>query len=173
MNNMFSACKSLDELKKAYRKAAFASHPDHGGSTAEMQRVNADYEKRFDEIKRGIGTEGASEEARKADTRSTETPRDFVDIVEKLLKLDGIEIELCGRWLWISGNTYPHKDALKAAGCKWSHNKRMWYWRHEEDGEWRSRGTATMSDIRSKYGSYIIDSAGRERSAYQQIAAES
>ena len=170
--NMFSACRTLDELKKAYRKAAFASHPDHGGSTEEMQRVNADYESRFDEIKRGIGTAGADEKQQARDRKTTEAPREFMEIVEKLLKLDGIEIELCGSWLWISGNTYPHKDALKACGCKWSHNKRMWYWRHEEDDCYWSHGTTSMSKIRSMYGSQIIDAAGRERSRYAEIPAE-
>ena len=45
---MFDNINSLDELRKAYRAAAFAAHPDHGGSTEAMQEVNAAYEKRFE-----------------------------------------------------------------------------------------------------------------------------
>lgn len=29
---MFNQINNLDELRKAYRAAAFAAHPDHGGS---------------------------------------------------------------------------------------------------------------------------------------------
>ena len=70
--------------------------------------------------------------------------------------MDGLEIELCGRWLWIGGNTREHKEALKALGCKWSKNKMLWSWHHEEAGrKWR-RGNYTMGDIRRKYGSYNV-----------------
>ncbi len=29
--------------------------------------------------------------------------------------------------VWIGGETKPHKDKLKAAGCKWAPKKKMWY----------------------------------------------
>lgn len=29
--------------------------------------------------------------------------------------------------VWVGGETKPHKDALKAAGCKWAPKKKMWY----------------------------------------------
>ena len=48
---MFNNINTLDELRKAYRAAAFAAHPDHGGSTEAMQEVNAAYEKRFETLK--------------------------------------------------------------------------------------------------------------------------
>lgn len=37
---MFNNINTLDELRKAYRAAAFAAHPDHGGSTEQMQQVS-------------------------------------------------------------------------------------------------------------------------------------
>ena len=46
-----------------------------------------------------------------------------------------------------------HKDELKALGCRWSRNKGMWHWHHNEDGARWSRGRSTMGDIRAKYGS--------------------
>jgi len=40
----FANCQTIPELKKAYRAAARIHHPDRGGDTATMQRINADYE---------------------------------------------------------------------------------------------------------------------------------
>lgn len=30
-------------------------------------------------------------------------------------------------WWWIGGDTFPHREALNAAGCKWSKKRREWY----------------------------------------------
>ena len=84
------------------------------------------------------------------------------------MKLDGLEIELCGSWLWIGGNTKEHKDALKAARCRWSSNKKLWYWHHSEEGRKWHRGKATMNQIRSKYGSQVFQGS-QEASRYERI----
>ena len=92
--------------------------------------------------------------------QTTETPDEFRDIVERLLRMDGLEVELCGSWLWIGGNTREHKDGLKTAGCRWSSNKKLWYWHHAEEGCRWHRGTKTINQIRSKYGSQTFRSGG-------------
>lgn len=43
----FTNCKTLDELKKEYRRLAMANHPDRGGDTAVMQAINAEYDAVF------------------------------------------------------------------------------------------------------------------------------
>ena len=62
-----------------------------------------------------------------------------------------------------------YRPPLKAAGCRWSNNKKLWYWRHEEDGRSWSRGKKTMSQIRSKYGSQVFR-GGAETTGFEQIA---
>lgn len=52
MTTYFMNCKNLDELKKAYKAAAMKYHPDMGGDTATMQAINAEYEARFEVLKR-------------------------------------------------------------------------------------------------------------------------
>lgn len=160
----FTNIKTLDELKAAYRRLAMQYHPDRGGDTETMKAINNEHDELFEQLKRQHNA--------KADEnhQTTETPEEFRDIIEQLLKLDGLTVELCGSWLWIGGNTREHKDALKAAGCRWSNNKKLWYWRHAEDGARWSRGRRSMGEIRTKYGSQVFDASG-ERSGYERIGA--
>ena len=45
--NYFQNINSLADLKKKYRRLAIDNHPDKGGSTETMQRINAEFEKLF------------------------------------------------------------------------------------------------------------------------------
>lgn len=158
----FDSCRTLDELKKAYRAAAMKHHPDRGGDTETMQRINAEYSARFEELKHQQNRAAAEDSTGK--TRATsESAGDFIEIINHLLRLDGLEVELCGRWLWIGGETRKHKEALKACGCRWSSTKKLWSWHFAEDGESWSRGRRSMNQIRQKYGSqtFTAGSAGR------------
>ena len=152
MTTYFINCKNLDELKKAYKAAAMKNHPDMGGDTATMQAINAEYSARFEVLKRSQNEQAAEDTTGKTHA-TTESAGDFIAIIAALLKLDGLEIELCGRWLWIGGNTREHKEALKAAGCRWSSTKKLWSWHFAEEGQRWHKGTKTMAEIRSKYGS--------------------
>ena len=143
----FTNCRTLDELKKEYRRLTMIHHPDHGGDTATMAAINNEYAERFELLKKAHNAQ--ADEAH----QTTEAPEEFITIISELLKYPGLIVELCGSWLWISGDTRPVKEQLKAAGCRWSSNKKMWYWHHAEDGAQWSRGKKTMSQIRQKYGS--------------------
>lgn len=148
----FTTCATLDDLKKAYKHLAQHHHPDVGGDTAAMQAINAEYSARFEELKHARNT-AAAEDSTGRTRSTTECAGDFIEIINRLLSLDGLEIELCGRWLWIGGNTRAHKEALKAAGCRWSSGKKLWSWHYAEDGDKWHRGSKTMAEIRGKYGS--------------------
>ena len=152
MTTYFHNPANLDELKKQYKNLAQKHHPDVGGDTAAMQAINAEYEERFEVLKRTQNTQ-AAEDATGKTKATTESAGDFIAIVSLLLSLDGLEVELCGRWLWIGGNTRAHKELLKAAGCRWSSSKKLWSWHFAEDGDRWHRGTKSMSQIRCKYGS--------------------
>jgi hypothetical protein len=41
----FEGIKTLDELRKEYRRLAFLYHPDKGGDTAIMQVINYQYDR--------------------------------------------------------------------------------------------------------------------------------
>ena len=160
MKKYFEACRTLDELKAAYRKAALANHPDTGGTVAAMQEINAEYEEAFNRLKAQQNAAAASDPTGSVKA-TTEAPEDFMAIIAALLQLDGLEVELCGRWLWIGGETKKHKEALKAAGCRWCAKKGLWSWHFAEDGlRYRKRGNTSMAEIRHKYGSQRFSRPG-------------
>ena len=161
---------TLDELKKQYRKLAMLHHPDRGGNLDTMKAINNEHDALFEVLK--------TDQNRRADAdttgrtkHTTETAEEFRDILGILLHLDGLKVELCGCWLWISGDTKANKDALKAAGCRWSNGKKMWYWRHPEDAQRYHKGHKySIDDIRAKYGSQVFDAAG-ETIGFTKIGA--
>ena len=159
----FDSCKDKNELKAMYRKLAMKNHPDRGGDEEVMMAINAEYDKA---LKRILASEG--EPVQNEGINVDDLDDGFREVIDKLLNIDGIEIELCGAWLWISGTTREHRVELKAAGCRWSNNKKLWYWHHEEPGKHWRRGNSTMSDIRRKYGSQVYTASG-ESTKYEKI----
>lgn len=150
----FESCNDLNELKAAYKKLALKHHPDMGGDVRTMQTINMEYDRVFAILKskQNRAAQNPDSETKK----TTETADEFRAVVDALLKIADIEIELCGSWLWISGETYPNREALKAARCAYSKSKKKWYWHHPEDGCGWSRDRKTMTEIRAKYGSELI-----------------
>lgn len=158
----FSNVSSLEELKKEYRRLALKFHPDMGGDTETMKEINNEHDKLFEMLKHDQNTRAAADSTGKT-RKTTETPEEFRDIVDFLIHLN-LDAELCGSWIWVGGDTKPHKEELKAHGFRWSQNKKKWYWRHPEDGgrRWHKRGGYTMEEIRAFHGSEFLTSTKRE-----------
>lgn len=141
----FDNCSTLEELKQEYHRLAMLHHPDKGGSTATMQTINAEFEAIFPTL--------ASVEETRMDT---ELSQDYREVIDDIIHFDGIDIEVCGKWIWVNGNTYPYKDDLKIAGFFWASKKRSWYWRPDEQKHSR-RKTQSMAWIRDRYGSFKVE----------------
>lgn len=135
----FTNINSIDELKKAYRNLAKQHHPDHGGNIETMKSINREYEQVF----KMLNTES------KFDVKDG-----FREVIDQIVNLD-VSIEICGLWIWVSGNTYAVKNELKSAGFMWASKKHMWYWRPEEAASHGKKST-DMESIRIKYGSEMI-----------------
>lgn len=168
---------NVEDLKSIYRKLALENHPDRGGDKVKMQEINAEYAFLFESLK-DVHKSSRPDGPRTytAEQKTKETPEDFINICAELFKLDGLEVELCGRWLWIGGNTMAHKDRLKALGCKWSKGKQKWSWHFPEDAAMSYKGKKawSMDRIRLQFGSERLGAEDEDRRpggmAYAAIA---
>jgi len=141
----FNQCRTLDEVKREYKRLALIYHPDRGGDTAIMQEINRQYREIVKNPSFGFGK--ANEQAQNDYVR-------FPEIIGQIIQMD-ISIEVCGNWIWLSGKTFLYKQQLKALGFFWAPKKGMWYWR-PEDYKSAGKKSMDMNYIRAKYGSDVI-----------------
>ena len=130
-------------IKRAYKIACSKFHPDKGGSTFMMQSINEAYSvlKDFEgEISSG----------------DLSYPKELNEAINAIINLEGVEIEICGAWVWVTGNTKPYSKILGrkegGAGFYWANKKKAWYFR---PADWKSasRGNWSMDKIRESHGS--------------------
>ena len=166
MLKYFKDCTSKEECKKLYKKLAFIYHPDRGGDTETMKAINAE----FDYVIENNIFKSSKKDTKKDAKKDTKKDYDFSssqfkDIIEALIKLEGIEIEITGCFIWVTGNTYPQKDIIKSLGFRYSKNKKAWYIAPPEYfAQKRSYKKAySMNDIRAKYGSQKFESEGNQK----------
>ena len=62
-----------------------------------------------------------------------------------------LRIEITGSWLWVSGDTKPHRKELKDHGLRWSRKKEKWYLKGAPSARYGKQG-ASWDYIVSKYG---------------------
>jgi len=139
----FAGINTLEDLKARYKSLCKQHHPDLGGDLRTMQEINAEYDQL---LKMGCFCKDKEEEINEVFAR---------EILEKTVCLEGLIVEICGRWLWFTGATYQHKNILKTLGCFFSSKKTAWYWHAPDEKRTRSKGTP-IEKIREIYGSTIV-----------------
>ena len=169
-NKYFENISTLEELRKQYKELLKLHHPDNGGNVSEMQEINAEYDRLFKILKDQHENNYSSDNS-SAENNYSNMKYDFAEdeklreMLNKIIHFDGIDIELVGAWIWLSGNTYAYKKELKDLGFKWASKKKMWYW-HSEAFRKMSRKTLSMDEIRNYYGSMKVEP--EKRIALQQ-----
>lgn len=144
----FNNCRTAEELKKEYHKLVKQLHPDNGGNENEFKTMQTEFSKAWDRLKNiHVNKEGET-----YNSETTETAEDFMNIINRVITFENVIVELCGSWLWISGDTKPYKDELKSLGAKWSHNKKCWYYHSEPYKRFHNKNYS-LDDIREMYGS--------------------
>lgn len=157
----FKDCHTCEDVKQTYKKLAKKLHPDCGGNAEEFKAMSAEYERAFNAFK-NIHTNAEGETYEK---ESTETPEHFKDIIDRVIHFDGVNVEIIGSWVWLTGSTMIYKDEIKAAGFWWSKSKHAWYWNGSTE-KTKRRGRYSMDALRLKWGSTEV----REDEKKRQIA---
>ncbi len=132
-----------EDIKKAYRKACTKYHPDRNPAGLEMMKaVNVAFETLKDysgEIK---------------ERHAQDYGEELNQALNSIIHLD-LEIEICGSWIWVGGDTKLHREALKEASFRWAPKKMRWYFRPAEYKS-SSRGGWDIDKIRQAHGSQAV-----------------
>lgn len=152
----FAQCQTLEQAAKHYKQLAREHHPDMGGDLRTMQDINAQYS----EFCKNFAVNNARERQRQAHAAGKKSAADYHDMdalgeelrkkIEFGLNLEGVEVELMGLWVWLTGNTKAHKEAIKAEGFKWAFEKQAWYFAGVPT---YNRQKRTLEEIRNMHGS--------------------
>ncbi len=151
MEKYFDNVKTLAELKRLYKELARKNHPDLGGSVEAMQQINAEYDKMIEYFAK----HGDKKEQEKA---KAEVPEKFRKIIAELIKMQFIQIEIVGSWIWLSGNVGQYLRKIKGMGFEYSSKQKKYYL---SDGTGKGRASRySFQDLREIYGSDVIESEG-------------
>lgn len=173
--NRFANCKTLAEAKGLYKSLARENHPDVGGDLRTMQEINAEYA----EFCANFAKSEAKDRQRTAHTENRKSAADYHDMdevttqvkmmIEFALNLDGVDVELMGLWVWLTGNTKAHRETFKAwnethdSKWKWSPKKSAWYFAGVPTF---NRKETTLDEIRDAYGSQKFSRREEERAGH-------
>ena len=155
MLKWFKDCKTLEEAKELYKKLCRQYHPDmnDNDTTEAMQAINNEFTEAFKILKNRHRSESTNTTAnsRENGAETAETPAEFMTIINALVSCEGLKIELVGRWIWLTGNTFIHKNKIKDLGFRYASKKKAWYWHSPEDS-CKSRKNLSLDEIKNKYG---------------------
>ena len=150
-----------EEGKKAYHKACLHYHPDRNKAGHEMMKM-------ITQAWETLQKKGFPVVVKDGEGSLYDYGREISAALNKIVGIAGIEIEVCGSWVWVGKTRYedkhifcpPRKDKGADDGevrFKWSRDKQMWYFRPKNHGcrRW-GKGTYSIEQIKKKYGAVRI-----------------
>ena len=167
----FRNVNTIEELRRQFRDLLKKHHPDNGGNEDIAKEINAEYDVLFKILKdkhesktsAGAGAESNSKKYND-NTYNYEEDVKLREVIQKIIHFTDISIEICGSWIWVSGNTYQYRKELKEIGFMWASQKKQWYW-HSDAYVKKSRKTLSMQEIRNYYGSTEVKPEERKKLA--------
>ena len=118
IKGMFVNAETIGELRKAYLEATLKYN-----TPRILEKVNKMYIDKFEAVK----NVRRNSKGKTYNKPTEETCSFFLNAVNVLKGLEGIEPKVEGDWVFIYGDTKPVKDALKSAGCWYSAKRKAWY----------------------------------------------
>ena len=138
---------TIEELKKKFKTLAFKLHPDRGGDTENFKILNNEYTELFEIYKRKSTNF----------KEKNENVNSFISIINELIKVDNINIEIIGTWIWVSGKgTYGIKDKLLNELHFFYSGKHKCYMYNGEKKKTMYKNKWKKNDIENHYGKEVI-----------------
>lgn len=160
----FSNVKSIEDVKELYHKLVKQLHPDNGGDAESFKAMMQEYKTVFNIYKNTHRSQSGETYEKQPEQDSQETAEQFAEIINKVIRFDGVKIEIIGSWVWLTGNTMIYKDQIKDLGFFWSKSKVAWYYNGSEK-KTRRRGRYNMDGLRNKWGSTTVKNDKQEKLA--------
>jgi len=153
----FTKTNNMEQLRTQYKNLCLKLHPDKGGEHEQFCAMFDEYQKILKNLAwADIQAGGKTEFSYEGETALSKALRE-------VMVLKGIDIELCGSWIWVSGETFPVKDKLREMGYFYSRSKKKWYFpAYGLSVKGKYRGRYSMKKIREKYGSQKIEGNAEE-----------
>ena len=159
----FKDINDLNELRKLYKKLVIKYHPDNNGDEEIIKSINVEYDILFKKFKSGYENSESYKNTTEKQRQSYDSVKDRMlrEMIVKLCRFPDLIIEICGVWIWVSGNTKAYKEELKALGLHYASGKKCWYI-HYDDFVKYGKKSATMSYIRNRYGSVVVHAGNKD-----------
>lgn len=162
MFKYFNNLETIEEIRKVYNKLAFQYHPDLNKSEEAcriMQEINAEYQLAIKAVKSGESLK---------DNFDAEKAAQYPDIIKNIINLQGIKIEICGSWVWLTGKTYLYCEELKSLNFHFSRSKKAWYWNSSKKAVNRLRGMYSLKEIYEKFGKIPVETEEQAQIQYMR-----
>ena len=156
----FENVKTLEDLKKAYKKLALKLHPDVNkdrDTTEEFKTMQNEYEAMFERVK----NQHMNAQGDMYTKETAETVNEYMDIINKIIFFQGCTIEIIGNWIWISGDTKNYKETLKELKFRWAPNKKAWSY-HNGTYRKQTKKQYSLEDLRNSFESTKINNKQME-----------
>lgn len=156
----FENVKTLEDLKKEYKKIVLKLHPDvnkETDTTEAFKEMQNEYEAMFNKVK----NQHMNAQGDMYTKETEETVNEYRDIINKIIFFQDCTIEIIGNWIWVSGNTKNYKEALKELKFRWAPNKKAWSY-HNGTYRKQTKKQYSLEDLRNSFESTKINNKQME-----------
>ena len=114
--------ETLEDLKKVYADEYSEVRYD----VDLLTDLDHAWEDNFDAVRCMHRTKGGKVYSTES-AANHETVGYFPEFIEAISNMEAVYYNIEGTWMWVSGNTKPHREELKKFGLRWAPKKQKWY----------------------------------------------
>ena len=111
MRKWFKTAKTIEQLRKEYRRLLKMYHPDNPNGD---ERITREIMEEYDLVFSVLSKERRTDE--QTSTYDTdEENKAFKEVLSKIIHIHA-DIEIVGNWLWIEKGAFQYRELLKEVG---------------------------------------------------------